>query len=193
MRNFIAFAIAIAVTVGFINYFNNSNQVKKTAIKSEVSIKNASESFLDIVADKGAITAKDYVSLQNKLMSTGGAFDISITVTRLYPVPVKDEDGQYSLEYKPAYGWSTAKGGIPKDYVDPNWQSSNKTEAPKGVQYLVKGDNVALVIKQTDAMSYQRTLVTRMNQGVNLGQWSYAKSVRSTGNSITGNQQEPIE
>lgn len=193
MRNFIAFAISVVVVVGFINYFNNSSQVKKTAIKSEVNIKNAAESFLDMASDKGAITSKDYVGLQNQLMATGGAFDISITVTRLYPVPVKEEPEQYQLEYRPAYGWSTSKGGMANDYVDPNWQSSNKTEAPKGVQYLVKSDNIALVIKQTDAMSYQRTLTTRMNQGTKLGEWAYAKSVRSTGNSITGNQQEPIE
>lgn len=193
MRNFIPFLIALVIAVFFINYINISNQVKQSALKSEATIANASEAFLDTVADSGGITAKDYTSLLTKLMSTGGTFNVTITVNRLYPIPDPDEAGSYVLDYRPAYGWSTAKGGFPNDYKDPNWQSAAGKSAPVGVQYLVKADTVALNIKQVDAMDYQRTMVSRLSTGTTLGDWSYAKAVRATGNSVVGNQQEPIE
>lgn len=192
MRNFIPFVIAITVTVFFVNYLNVSNQVKQTALKSENTIANAAEAFLDKAADSGAITAKDYVSLLNELMSTGGTFRVTITVDRLYPVPDKTEPGSYVMDYLAAYGWSSDKGGFPADYQDPNWQSSVGAPAPKGVQYLVKADNIQLTIDQVDAMDYQRSMVSRLSIGANLGQWAYAKAVRDTGNSIVGNQQDPL-
>lgn len=193
MRNLIPFLIAITITVFVINYISASSDVRQASLKSEATIANAAEAFLDKVADSGAVTAKDYTSLMTQLMSTGGTFNISMTVTRLYPIPDPAEAGSYVLDYRPAYGWTTSKGGFPNDYIDPNWQSSNGTPAPVGVQYLVKSDNVALMIQQVDAMSYQRTMVSRLSTGANLGEWSYAKAVRDSGNSIVGNQPEPIE
>lgn len=193
MRNFIPFIIAITITVAFINYINVSTQVKATAISSEAKIENAAEAFLDKVADSGAVTAKDYTALMTALMATGGAFNVNITVTRLYPIPDPSEPGSYVLDYKPAYGWHSTKGGFPVDYKDPNWQGSNGSPAPVGVQYLVKADNVALTIQQVDAMDYQRSMVARLSIGTNLGEWAYAKGVRDTGNSIVGNQPEPFD
>lgn len=192
MRNFIAFLIGITLITIFLNFTSISTQVKQSALKSEATIANSAEAFLDKVADSGAITAKDYTALMAELMSTGGTFNINITVTRLYPIPDPSEPGSYIMDYKPAYGWTTSNGGFPADYVDPNWQSANGIAAPKGVQYLVKNDNVALNIVQVDAMDYQRTMVSRLSHGTNLGVWPYSKAVRDTGNSIVGNQQEPI-
>lgn len=193
MRNFIPFVIAVILTVYFINYINVSSDVRQAAIETETNIANAAEAFLDKVADSGAVTAKDYTGLMTQLMATGGTFNISMTVTRLYPIPDPAEAGSYVLDYRPAYGWTTTKGGFPNDYVDPNWQSSTGSPVPVGVQYLVKADNVALMIQQVDAMDYQRSMVARLHMGTNLGEWAYAKAVRDSGNSIVGNQPEPIE
>lgn len=192
MRNFIPFIIAITITVFFINYINVSTQVKQTALKSEATIANSVEAFLDKAADSGAITAKDYTALMSELMATGGTFRIVITVDRLYPIPDPDEPGSYVMDYLAAYGWSSDKGGFPSDYTDPKWQSSTGAPAPVGVQYLVKADNISLTIQQVDAMDYQRTMVSRLSMGSNLGEWSYAKAVRDTGNSIVGNQPDPM-
>ncbi|MFF2798070.1 hypothetical protein [Lysinibacillus xylanilyticus] len=193
MRNFMGFVIGIVVVTLFINQINVSSQVKQSALKSEASIQNASEAFLDKVADSGAITAKDYTQLSTALMSTGGTFTINITVSRLYPIPDSSEPGSYVMDYKPAYGWSTNKGGFPAEYQDPNWQNSTGAPAPRGVQYLVKGDNVSMDIVQVDAMDYQRSMVARLHHGTNLGNWSYGRAVRDTGNSIVGNQPEPMD
>lgn len=192
MRNFLGFIIAVTITVFFINYINVGTQVKRTAISSEAVIANASEAFLDKVADSGAITSKDWTRLSTELMKTGGTFNITLTVSRLYPIPDPVEDGSYVLDFRPAYGWTSTKGGFPDNYVDPNWQSGQGNPAPVGVQYLVKADNVALTIQQVDAMDYQRTMVARMSLGANLGQWNFAKAVRDTGSTITGNQTEPF-
>ena len=192
MRNFIAFLIVITVTTFFVNYINVSNQVKRTAMSSEATIQNAAQAFLDKAADSGAVTAKDYTALMTELMSTGGTFKISITVDRLYPIPDPDEPGSYIMDYRAVYGWHSDQGGFPNEYQDPNWQSSTGKPAPMGVQYLVKADNIALHIQQVDAMDYQRSMVSRLSHGVNLGQWSYAKGVRDTGNSIVGNQPDPM-
>jgi hypothetical protein len=192
MKNIIMFLLALACVVFYINYTNNSAQVKKQASQSETLINNAAASFLDKVGDSGAITSKNYTQLQTQLMNTGGAFSVTITVTRLYPVPDPNTANSYVMDYRPAYGWTSDQGGISDKYVDPNWQTALYGAAPKGVQYLVKADNVALVIKQTDAMPYQRTMVARLATTANLNTWSYSNSVRNTGNAIVGNQPEPL-
>lgn len=192
MRNFIPFIIAVTITVFFINFVNVSNQVKQSATKSEATITNAAEAFLDKVADSGAISSKDYTNLMSQLMATGGTFNINITVSRLYPIPDPHESGSYIMDYRPAYGWNSTQGGFSNTYTDPNWQSAEGKPAPLGVQYLVKADNIALVIKQVDAMDYQKTMVTRLLNGTNLGEWAYSKAVRDSGNSIVGNQQDPL-
>lgn len=192
MRNIIGFMLSITLTVMAINYMNVSNQTKESAMKSEVVIDNATRAFLDKVADSGAITAKDYTTLVSSLQSTGGTFNVNITVTRLYPIPDPHEEGNYYLDYRPAYGWLSTRGGFPNDYKDPNWQAEHGSPVPVGVQYLVKGDNVALQVNQVDAMDYQRSIVSRLGTGVNLGEWSLSKAVRDTGNAIVGNQQDPL-
>ena len=184
--------LSITLAVMAINYLNVSNQTKESAMKSEVVIDNATRAFLDKVADSGAITAKDYTSLISSLQSTGGTFNVNITVTRLYPIPYPHEGGNYYLDYRPAYGWLSTRGGFSADYKDPNWQAEHGSPVPIGVQYLVKGDSVALQVKQVDAMDYQRSIVTRLGTGVNLGEWSLSKAVRDTGNAIVGNQQDPL-
>lgn len=190
MTRLFGFVIALTITVFAVTYISISHQTKESALKSELTVTNALESFLDIVADKGAVTSKDYTTLLNQLNSTGATYEVTISVSRLLPTPSDAEPGSYEMEYFPAYGWKSSQGGLTADYVDPNWAGRNA--APKGTQYLNKGDNVQLVLKQTSLMNYQRTMVTRLNQGTTLGDWSYAKSVRNSGTSITEQQQAPM-
>lgn len=187
MKNILSFAIAIGITVFFINFINISNQVKQSAIKSETIVANAVDSFLDTVADSGAINYKDYIVLMNQLGSTGGTFDVAINVTRLYPVPDPTQAGSFYMDYRPAYGWHSSKGGIQADYRDAKWPEGINA-SPVGVQYFVKSDNIAVTIKQTDAMDYQRSVITRLAMTVQLGEWNRSKAVRNTGNSIVGNE-----
>lgn len=187
MKNIISFAIAISVTVFFINFITISNQVKQSAIKSETIVSNAVEAFLDTVGDSGAFNYKDYVVLVNQLNSTGGTFDISINTTRLYPIPDESQPGAFYMDYRPAYGWHSSQGGMQADYKDAKWPTG-QANAPSGVQYLVKSDNIALTIRQTDAMDYQRSIVTRLSMKVEMGEWNRSKAVRNTGNSIVGNE-----
>lgn len=188
MKNLISMAIALIVAVICISTITVGNQVRQSATKSEMIIKNASEAFIDKVIDTGAINHKDYLGLMTQLNATGGTFSVTINVDRLYPVPVENEPGNFVMDYRPAYGFHSDQGGVTKDYRDPRWSVEQYGPAPVGIQYLVKSDNLSLVIKQVDAMDYQRTLLNRLSTNVVLGEWSYAKAVRNTGNSIVGNE-----
>ena len=187
MNNLIQFTIAVALTVFGVIYITFSTQVKEAAFTNETLIANAAEAFLDKTVDSGAVTHKDYFTFITQLQSTGGTFEVDITVSRILPVPDETEPGSYTMEYVPSYGWSSDLGGVQKDYVQKDW--SGQGAAPKGVQYLVKGDNVQLVVKQVDAMNYQRTILVKLNQGsMQGGNWSYSRAVRNTGSAIILNQ-----
>lgn len=193
MKNILMFLLSLAMAAFFIVYSLNSSQIKAQSIKTEQTIQSAASAFVDRVSDTGALTFKDYNQLQSQLSGTGAAFNIAITVSRLYPVPDPSVPDSYILDYKPAYGWTSEQGGLSQNYVDPNWQVPVNGPAPKGVQYFVKADNFSVTIKQVDAFPYQRTLTSRMRGSANLGTWSFSKAVRDSGNAIVGNQPEPLE
>lgn len=182
MKSILSYTLFVITAALLIAYVLFSTWIHNEAVEKTLIFDQAVKTFLDTITDKGALSERDYSVLVNHLGRTGGAFDITVTVERMYAVP--DASGGFVQDYRPAYAFSSRLGDFP--YTDGVGNDIIPT------QYFRKFDLVTVTIQQTAMMGYQRNQIAQLMQPTHLRSWTFTRGVRSDGNSIINNEPPPI-
>lgn len=187
--------ISIVLFVILLSSILFSGSIQKTQIVTENIIIESTQEFMDTVTDRGSITWGDYDKLVKSLSSTGGTFDLFVTVNRMYSIPdssplspqIGSTDNGFVKDYRPVYGLSTRDGSWLR--LDNDYDISTG----EGPLFLRRHDLVTLLVKQTSSMQYQTNMLRRLNLSPGLREWSLARGSRNSGNHMVENENPPIE
>ena len=189
--------IGIFIFVSLLGLIILSANIHTHQINSENTIIEAKQEFLDTVTDRGAITWADYDKLVTALSSTGGTFNIIITVQRMFAIPDNSPlspagenpaaiMGGFTRDYRPIYGLSTRDGSFDRLQLPYN------AETGEGTIFMRRHDLVTLHIQQTSYMQHQLNALRQMNLSQDLREWTLARASRNAGNQMVDNENPPI-
>jgi len=105
--------IGVFVFVSLFGLIILSSNMHTHMIVSENTIIESLQEFLDTVTDRGAITWNDYDNLVTSLASTGGTFDVFVTVHRMFAIP---DTSPLSPNFNPTPPAGQMVGGFTRDY-----------------------------------------------------------------------------
>ena len=120
--------IGIVIFISLLGLIILSANIHIHQINAENTIVEATQTFLDTVSDRGSLTWRDYDQLVTALNSTGGTFEITVTIQRMFaipdssplspnyvpPDPADPQPIQYGFtrDYRPIYGFSSKEGSF---------------------------------------------------------------------------------
>ena len=182
--------IGVVIFVTLLGLIILSANIHTHQIASENIITEAKQEFLDTVTDRGAITWHDYDNLVTSLASTGGTFDVTVTVQRMFSIPDSSAlspnhstwDGVtygFTRDYRPIHGISSKDG---------SWDALQWD----GTIYIRRHDLVTLTIGQTSYMQHQTNMLRQLNLTPGLRTFTLARASRNSGNQMVDDEAPPI-
>jgi hypothetical protein len=189
VKSILPYAIFTVITcifiVGFIIF---SQWINTRAVESEQTITEATQTFLDTVTDRGALTRRDFDMLMANLGATGGTFDVTVIVERMFAIPNTSPlsplydpsavvPSDFVRDYRHIHGFSTRDGSF-----------ASLTEP----LMLRRHDLVSLQIRQTSFMDHQLNMTRQQNMPQFMREWYFARGVRNSGNLMIENESPPI-
>ena len=196
--------IGIVIFVSLLGLIILSANIHTHQIASENAIVEAKQEFLDTVTDRGAITWHDYDNLITALSATGGTFEVSVVVNRMFAIP----DRSPLSPQTPTYEWDPIAGvnrpvyGFIRDYRpihgvstrDGSWNrlQLNPADPDSGTIFMRRHDLVTLTINQTSLMQHQTNMLRQLNMTPGLRTWTLARASRNAGNQMVDDEAAPI-
>jgi len=142
-----------------------------TALSANIRVErvtwNALTSYVDVLADRGIITHKDYEEFIANLGASTVNYEVTITIQSRYIVPAVDAagniiPGSYTIRYTTTAAWRSS------------------SIIPDGVP-LRAGDNVQVIINPLNNSAGDNVLARMLGIYSSQRRISFARAVRNTG------------
>jgi len=186
MSNFTAWIVGILTIVGMVIitlWVSHNFNLQEHA---ETQINEAMHTFIETVVDRGALHQNDVDLLLGQLVGTGGTFEFSIVVNRLFPIPHTSPlnphfntagASGFVMDFRPIHGFSTMDGSL------------HTLDEPL---ILRRHDNLSIVLRQATLMPHQLNQERQFGFAQTHRTWTFSRAVRNDGNAQVGNEAPPI-